>query len=80
MTTLFDLSSYKKLSKRQIFSSEIQRISVIRTISTGIIELMKCHLGYQNVNVQVPCLNVGGTKLIDMKCTNKTHEKRFSKL
>ena len=35
------------------------------------IELIKYHLSYQNVNVQTPSLKVDGVHIMDRKCTNK---------
>ncbi len=69
---LFDdkgkLYTYEELLNVKSFPV-MEYVSVIKVIPSGIIELMKCHLNYQNVAVQRNCLKLGG-----MEITNKMYQ------
>ena len=61
VTALFDnngnLYSYEKFLK--VKSSPVKYrefVSLVKAVPTGMTELIKCHLSYQNVNVQTPSL------------------------
>ncbi len=66
------LYSYEEFLNDKSFPVKYNKYaSVITAIPSGIIELMKCHLNYQNVAVQRNCLKLGGMEITNIKFTNK---------
>ena len=75
-----NLCSYDDFLKAKSFLVKYREfVSVVKAIPTGMIELIKCHLSYQNVNVQIPSVKVDGVDIMDRKCTNKHLRKVFQR-
>ena len=83
MADLFDnkgsLYSYEDFLKAKTILVKYKEFaSIVKAIPTGMIELIKCNLSYQNINVQALSLKVEGTDITDKKMHKQTSKESIT--